>query len=598
MVDAFRIGVSIAMKSNGAEVLSALSKSLLGVHVAADQVRGSLNRIHVATAGLGAVLSGSALVGGMIRLANAGKEFAHQQSLMVQAGIQHRDIAAATAAAWQNAGAIMGSNATQNLALIADLRNRLGSMNEAIAVAPAMTRMGVYLQNLTGRDAEQSGADAGRFLEQRGALVDPRTHQISSAHLEQQSRLLEAISAGTRGRVGPQELLGFQQYARLAGSALSDQGLINLAPVIAASRSGSSVGTQLSSLQQQLRGGIMTQAGATWLENLHILDGKRVHIGRGGHLTIDDGALRGADQLQADPVTWVRDVLTPALVKAGYTTTEAQNGALLRSHLRSTVIGLLGEIVRNMPAFMKDAGNIRQAAGVDQYDVSQKTDPTAKINTFTAAWHNLTTALGSPLVNDTTGAIGKLARGINRLATVINDHPRAAERIELLALGLGGLVALSGGIAITGAALGPMVGGIRALTAVMAGAEVATAVVTLGTLGAAVATLAAAIGAAGALHYGLKSLDHKYGYDDGSPITWADKADPFNWFHHHKNAKEIAAERSGDLHLTVPLHVDGKQVAKAVATIHADDLRKAARSTSSSFDGWGSPRLPGVATGN
>ncbi|MCE2579588.1 hypothetical protein LDL36_14015 [Komagataeibacter sp. FNDCR1] len=362
------------MTDNASQVLSALSRNLLGVNLQAQHLEGGLNRARLAAIGLAGVIGGGAMLSGMSHLVNAGKEFVHQQSLMLQAGISHQEVAQATAAAWQTASGVIGSSAEKNIGLVADLRNQLGTMREAVAVMPQVAQMGVVLQNLTGQDQERAGFTAIRFLDQRGSLIDPRTHEISTEHLTQQMRLLEGIATGTRGRAGPDQLLAFQQYARLAGASLSDQGLMNLAPVIAASGSASSVGTQLSSLQQQLVGGIMTSAGAHWLEGMGLMDSRRVHEGRGGHLTLDPGALAGASRLQSDPVSWVRDFLVPALNAHGATSSEAQAEALQGSHLRSTVIGLLGEVVRNLPAFQRDAANINRAVGVDQYRIGQETD--------------------------------------------------------------------------------------------------------------------------------------------------------------------------------------------------------------------------------
>ncbi|MFT9458460.1 MAG: hypothetical protein ABF611_02750 [Acetobacter orientalis] len=475
MADVYRVGVAISMTDNANQVLQALSRNILGVNMQAEKLEAGLTRAKVAAIGLTGVLAGGALLSGMTRLVGAGKELVHQQSLMLQAGVSHRDIAQATASAWQAASNVIGSSAEKNIALVADLRNQLGSMQEAVTVLPQVAQMGVVLQNLTGQDQEKAGFTAIRFLDQRGALVDPRTHEISTAHLTQQMRLLEGIAVGTRGRAGPDQLLSFQQYARLAGASLSDVGLMNLAPVIAASGSASSVGTQLSSLQQQLVGGVMTSAGAHWLERLGLMDSRRVHEGRGGHLTLDPGGLTGAGQLQSDPVSWIRDNLIPALRRSKATTTEEQAAALLNSHLRSTVIGLLGEVVRNMPAFQRDARNIQQAVSVDQYKVGQETDPTTKLNNFETAWHNLLTALGAPIVNDATGMIGKLTGVITTLTNTARKYPRAVADIELGIAGIAGLVALSGSMAVVGAALGPLNKGLKLFLGTLSGASIPSA---------------------------------------------------------------------------------------------------------------------------
>ncbi|MBO1361771.1 hypothetical protein J2D73_18475 [Acetobacter sacchari] len=640
MADIYKIGVTIAMKDNATAVLQALSKHVVGLNMSVEQLQGGFNRAKLAALGFTGVIGGTAMLAGMAKLADAGKEFAHQQSLMYQAGLSQVEVAQATGAAWQTAGNVIGSSAEKNIALVADLRNQLGSMKEAIAVMPQMAQMGVVLSNLTGRDQEQSAFTAVRYLDQRGALVDPNTHEISASHLTQQARLLEGIAIGSRGRVGPEQLLAFQQYARTAGAALSDRGLINLAPVIAASGSASTVGTQLASLQQQLAGGIMTQAGATWLENLGLMDAKKVHVGRGGHLTIDRGALAGGDEMRADPVSWVRDYLSKALQKSGFATTDSQMAELLRSHLRGTVIGLLSEILRNQPAFDRDAQNIQRAVGVDQYKVANATDPTTKLNAFENAWHNLLTALGAPLVNDATGMLAKLTAGITKLTDFTRRHPRAVEDLEMLAAGTAAFVALAGGMALTAAALGPLVSGVAALGSVMAGASVAAAIPAMAAFAAGAGALAATLAAAGGILYGThklagwaKSEDHKLGYDDGSPITWKDKLDPFQWFHTHVGSpasapqahvndpfatawqsvpiwQQAQASRAQERQTPstqpqpqpqqfvirpAPVMLDGKKIGDIMFNVEYGRAMQDLRAQGSYADGVGNPRMPGMA---
>ncbi|MGG6429400.1 hypothetical protein ACQ5TV_05390 [Acetobacter ghanensis] len=507
MADVYRVGVAIGMTDNATQVLQTLSRSILGVNMQAEKLEGGLNRAKVAAIGLTGVVAGGAAISGMMKLVGAGKEFVHQQSLMMQAGLSHQEIAKGTAAAWAAASSVIGSSAEKNIALVADLRDRLGSMDEAVIALNPMAKVGVVLQNLTGVDQERAADTAMRFLEMRGGLVDPVTHELSTQRVEQGGRLIEAIALGTRGKVAQDQLLMFQTYARAAGAQLSDRGLINMAPVIAASKNPSTVGTQLSSLQQQILGGVTTSAGAQFLERLGVLDSRRVHEGRGGHLTFDAGALVNSKLAGEDPVEYINRYVVAGLQKMGAFTSGEQTQALLGSHLRSTVIGLLTEVVRSYPAFRKDADNIARAAGVDQYQVAQATDPTTKLNNFETAWHNLMTALGAPIVNDATGMISKLTGVITTLTDTARKHPRAVADIELGIAGIAGLVALSGSIAVVGAALGPLASGLGALTGVLAGGEVASAVAAAGVLGGGVAIGGSLLGvAAGITALGAAAL--------------------------------------------------------------------------------------------
>lgn len=613
MADVYRVGVAIGMTDNATQVLQTLSRSILGVNMQAEKLEGGLNRAKVAAIGLTGVVAGGAAISGMMKLVGAGKEFVHQQSLMMQAGVTNRDIAQATASAWQVASNVIGSSAEKNIALVADLRNQLGSMQEAVTVLPQVAQMGVVLQNLTGQDQEKAGFTAIRFLDQRGALVDPNTHEISTAHLSQQMRLLEGIATGTRGRAGPDQLLAFQQYARLAGASLSDQGLINLAPVIAASGSASSVGTQLSSLQQQLIGGVMTSAGAHWLERLGLMDARRVHEGRGGHLTLDPGALTGAGQLQSDPVSWVRDNLMPALRRSGATTTEEQAATLLNSHLRSTVIGLLGEVVRNMPAFQRDAGNIQQAVRVDQYQVGATTDPISKLNAFSTAWHNLMTALGAPIVNDATGMIGRMTGVVTTLTDAARKHPRAVADIELGVAGIAGLVALSGSMAVAGAALGPLNKGLQLFLATLSKASIPSAPAAAAASGAAPAATASIasrastlfgrlLGGAGLAYEGYSLYEDQKARDNQLREMLRNRpreAQQAQWLYDHSygmfglNMKPGQAQPATQ----VNVYVDGKQIAAHVEASQERRARQDMRASGTAPDLMQYAQYPGRSVG-
>ncbi|GAN66922.1 phage tail tape measure protein [Acetobacter orientalis] len=623
MADVYRVGVAIGMTDNATQVLQALSRNILGVNMQAEKLEGGLNRAKLAALGLTGVLAGGATLAGMAKLVGAGKEFVHQQSLMMQAGVSHRDIAQATASAWQAASNVIGSSAEKNIALVADLRNQLGSMQEAVTVLPQVAQMGVVLQNLTGQDQEKAGFTAIRYLDQRGALVDPKTHEISTAHLTQQMRLLEGIAVGTRGRAGPDQLLAFQQYARLAGASLSDVGLMNLAPVIAASGSASSVGTQLSSLQQQLVGGVMTSAGARWLERLGLMDGRRVHEGRGGHLTLDPGALTGASQLQSDPVSWVRDNLIPALRRSGATTSEEQAAALLNSHLRSTVIGLLGEVVRNMPAFQRDASNIQRAVGVDQYHVATETDPTAKLNAFSTAWRNLLTALGAPIVNDATGMIGRLTGVITTLTDTARKHPRAVADIELGVAGIAGLIALSGSIAVAGAALGPFTAGLKLLLQTLSTAKVPAAGLSGGVAasaapaaGAATASVASragtflgrTLGFAGLAFEGVSLYQDQKNRDAQMREmlrSHPKEAQQAQWMYDHslglfgENMREGQPTQSQQpIHVTTQVVLDKRVIAEALSEYSYQQTRQSMRASGTAPDLMQYPQVPGRSVGN
>src|SRR6185436_12712731 len=63
MSNIYRIGVNIAMSSNGPQLLSALSHHLLGVNANVNQLTGGMNRLKLALGGAFAIAGGVALAG-------------------------------------------------------------------------------------------------------------------------------------------------------------------------------------------------------------------------------------------------------------------------------------------------------------------------------------------------------------------------------------------------------------------------------------------------------------------------------------------------------------------------------------------------------
>ncbi len=481
-MNVYQIGVNIALSSNAGAVLGQLGRQMLGLHQSVQLTQQALRNMQLAAVGALGVVAGTGALRTMWSLVDAAKEFRHQMALMQAANFSPAEVAGAARKAWEVAVAVPGTTATGNLALIADLRNVLGDQAKAEKVAEVMARVGAVLETVTGKPAEQAAFQFARFLELRGALVDPKTHQIDEERLLRQARIGEAIIVATRGRVGPAELLNFQQQARAAGAMLSDEGMINIVPFLQAS-GGFRAGTMSAAVVQNLIAGVLTQRSANWLEEMGLLPESAVHVQRGGHITIDRDKLAGSDELLHDPLKWAENVLMPALKKHGGTDDEAMTKLLLQSGLRQTSIGELVELVRNSPAFNKDVENIKRALGTDQYDVLLKNDPTLKMKAFSDAWQNLMTALGLPMVDVATTAMLKVARVMNDIAAWAAAHPEMVGMIEGVAAAIGVGVTVGGAVTLVGA--------IAALAGPAAG--VAAAAAGVSALAAAVAVLSAAV---------------------------------------------------------------------------------------------------------
>ena len=101
MSDIYKIGVAIMLTQNGvAPALSALSHQLLGVHRSINQINSGFGRWRTALVGAAGVMGGTAMLGGLAKVASYGEKFLDQQAKLKQLGLTNQQIAEATAKAW------------------------------------------------------------------------------------------------------------------------------------------------------------------------------------------------------------------------------------------------------------------------------------------------------------------------------------------------------------------------------------------------------------------------------------------------------------------------------------------------------------------
>ena len=93
MANPYRVGIELLMSSNHAQVLGALSRSLLGVFPLVNQLTGHFNRLQLAISGALGVAAGSALLSGLGHLVEKTKNLSHELVQLQKIGLSNVDIA-------------------------------------------------------------------------------------------------------------------------------------------------------------------------------------------------------------------------------------------------------------------------------------------------------------------------------------------------------------------------------------------------------------------------------------------------------------------------------------------------------------------------
>jgi hypothetical protein len=76
-MDVYKVAVSLAMTSNGPQVLQALSSQIFHVHTKVQQLQGTLNKVQLAIGGAFAVAGGVTILHAYEKLVQHGEKLVH-----------------------------------------------------------------------------------------------------------------------------------------------------------------------------------------------------------------------------------------------------------------------------------------------------------------------------------------------------------------------------------------------------------------------------------------------------------------------------------------------------------------------------------------
>lgn len=446
-MDVYKIGVSLAMSSNAPQVLQALSSHLLGVHAQVNQLQGGLNNLKVALGGVFAIAAGVGLAKGMGELVSKGSDLVHIQEQMRAAGIANKDIADATAKAWEVSGKVGTVGVSRALEMIKELRGVFGDTQHAQEFALDFAKSQTVIDAVTkGRNKDQV-FDAAKAIELRGQAFDPVKfrHEIDL--------MTKAVTA-YGGKVTPADMFQFMKYSRGASFGYSEDFMFRVAPALIQEGGASSVGTALKSLDQAIVGGKLSNKAALEFMKYGLLDSSKVDFDKVGRVKrVHPGAIQNAAEFSQNPYVWVQSTLVPALQRGGI---KFDNPAAVREIL-ATLFGnrtaewIAAILTTQKQRIDKEIEIAGSAKGLDAFDALKDKDPSVAMKSFTTAWNNLLTAMGSPLVESSVQALNAISSAINSMSQFVAAHPEAVKIIGLTLAGLAAGLAAIGAVLVGGA---------------------------------------------------------------------------------------------------------------------------------------------------
>lgn len=468
MSDVYKIGIAIALSDGWAAPLSMLSHRLTGVHKSVKEIEGGFGRWKLAIGGAAAVFAGSALIKGMISLAEHAKEFNHELAKTRALGIPANLMGEVSAKAWENGRAVSGTSVAGNVKTIGSLYSLVG-LEEALKLSTKFEKVDQILAAV-GKGEQGSAYILARAGELMGKFTDPKTGVLDVNSFSGFLDVIAKSQIATHGMVSSREWLNFAKQAGPAAGSLTTEGMLTASAVIQA-MGGNRAGTALAALNRQFAGAKMTGSVAKELTELGIAKPGDLTIERGGHVFAKSGAMKElVDALQKDPLDAVVRILLPALEKHGFDTNEKLSAEIYKMIGTGPAQRAIYELIRGRSQIAAERERAKGAMGVDEgYENFAKTDPQQVIKGLTAAWENLLTAMGSEGLKQAIPWMLSFTDTLNEMGAFITAHPETMKILGEGVLALGVALGVTGAAAII-AAIGTggwLIGGLVALGAAL-----------------------------------------------------------------------------------------------------------------------------------
>lgn len=483
-MDIYRIAIQVVAQNGVSAVLAVIQKDVLKLHKSVGMTEDGFKRMRLAAIGALGVTAGAAMLHGLFELSKAGEKYTHQLEQMKLAGMSLAEQKEAIFAANRVSSEVRTTTPTENLQSIRELRGALNSAGaspaqatrEAVEHLAEVQKAQAVMASSLGESHKSDVYEMVKALEDIGATKDPARFD----------RLLDGMvrsSITFGGKLTGKDFFQTLKYTRGAGSGYSDEFIEYYLPTLMqelktgkGSGSGGGAGNPLASFFQNIVGGNISNKAAQEWARLHLIDpGKIIRTKTGNIKGIKTGGFYGVEEAIQNPYFYVRDHLMPALKAANITSPEAIKEEL--AHLFTNRVSQ--QMASLLMMIQKMDGDRKLTEATMHMDPAFaeaiRRDPVLTNKALTEQWDRIKTDIGKSITPTVTEATFQFARGLAKVAEIIERHPVATKYVIEIVAAVAGLVTVMGTLAIVAAGLGALgigfgtAAGIAGIIAVIAG---------------------------------------------------------------------------------------------------------------------------------
>lgn len=521
-----------------------------------------------------------------------------------------------------------GTSARDNLALLGDAMSVFKNLDHAEMAAPILAKMKF------GNEAifhEGGAANERQFMDML-KVVEMRRGLSSSQEFSTQADFVQKAISGSRGRVNASQWLQLLKTGGVAVSQMQNQDFyLGLEPLLQ-EFGGQRLGTGLMSIYSNLIQARSTQTAQREMYRLGLLDKSKVEFNEMGQLKKAlPGSFLQSEVFEKEGILpFLEKVLLPAFAGHGITTEPQIIDELARILSNRTGSSLASRAFQQRSSIEMQADANRNAMGINALNSAAQQTPEGKMIELHKQYKNLLLELGTAVLPIAIKMVTGLTAVIKGAVAFAREFPTLTHGLEIAFGVVSGLVAVGGAVTLATAGfkalgLALAVGRIGSMAGVLAGVTLGLT----GPLGLIAGLVALGTVVAGAGWLLNKMLPHKGDAQDhpgqhwvaaagrhGSGGDWEDDVrmvgparnrhpeywDPgtSSWGAQKPGSAPaqlspyIAAPQSTTTNVTVPVYIDGKKVADAVAKVQSKALA-APQVGPSIFDGSLMPMPAGGA---
>lgn len=375
-----------------------------------------------------AYLGGVAARGGVSSWAERRREIFRQE----MAGITPEERQQIFASSMNLSGRYGSVSTTEAMEMARTSRNLMGDTTRGGAILEDMVKGLVVLQSAKGLSAGSS-----EMMRLQKGLDNLGVNAGGELGIEQVKSVIEGFVRASQIEGMDLDVGQFWQFARrskVAGSALSNEFLTTVAPILMQDMGADTAGNAVAMAYKAFVIGARDTAAKADIAAQKQL-GIRSGPGR--------GELVDRQMFGENPYAWAKTYLVPALEKAGVDLTNdgEVTHAIAKLSRNSNATMLLTRMVTQSQQFEKSLDQIRRTQGFEAADRARQADPFLALQDFKNAWGDLAAAVGGE-GSIVIGFLNNTADAVRAFAQTIEKNPMLQD-----ALGTAGLV---GGAAATG----------------------------------------------------------------------------------------------------------------------------------------------------